>query len=102
MARAKKESNEKQWSGMPINNEAEMKEIKAAVASTYDIFQSIENSKAELKELFDDINARTGIPKRIFNFLCKANYAGNGYETIQSNNELEDAYNAFEGVPIDE
>lgn len=99
MARKKKESVEVQWGGMP-SDEATLKEIKGAIESTYDQFNAIEEAKAEIKEVFDDLHVRTGIPKRVFNFLAKSNYKGNAYETIQSNSELEEAYDALNKVSI--
>lgn len=99
MARKKKDSVEVQWNGMP-SDEATLKEIKAAVESTYDSYHTIEESKADIKEVFDDIHVRTGIPKKVFNFLAKSNYKGNAYETIQSNTELQEAYDALNKVSL--
>lgn len=87
------------WSGMPTS-EAELKQIKAAIESTYDSFVAIETARSDIKDIFDDINARTGIPKRVFNFLAKANYKGNAYETIQNNTELEEAFEALNKVTL--
>lgn len=99
MARMKKSSSQVKWTGMP-SNEAQLKEIKGAIESTYDSYSTIASAKEDLKDIFDDIHERTGIPRKIFNFLAKSNYKGNAYEAIQSNTELEDAYNALQQVSI--
>lgn len=88
-----------EWTGMP-NNESALKEIKGAVVSLYDQLHTIDEMKAEIKEVFDDLHARYGIPKKVFNWLVKTNYKGNGYETIQANSELEEAYEAMQKVSI--
>ena len=56
--------------------------------------------KAEIKEVFDDLHVRTGIPRKVFNFLAKSAYTGDGYETIQKNSELEEAYEAINRVSL--
>lgn len=96
---AKKESNKKEWGGMP-NDDITLKEIRAAVESTYDSYSTIENAKSDIKDIFDDIHERTGIPKKVFNFLAKSNYKGNAYEQIQQNSELEEAYEALQKVEL--
>ena len=96
---AKKESQKVEWTGMP-SNESALKEIKGAVESTYDSFSTIENAKADIKDIYDDLHARYGSPKKVFNFLCKSAFKGNGYETIQANSELEEAYEAMQKVSI--
>lgn len=97
MARAKKETIE--WGGMPTD-EATLKEILAAVESTYESYLAIENAKNDIKDIFEDINARVGIPRKVFNFLAKSNYKGNGYEQIKSNSEIEEAYEALQKVSL--
>lgn len=96
---AKKESQKVEWTGMP-SNESSLKEIKGAVESTYDSFSTIENAKADIKDIYDDLHARYGIPKRVFNWLVKTNYNGSAYEAIQKNAELEEAYEAMQKVSI--
>lgn len=95
----KKNENKVTWDGMPTS-EAELKEIRAAIESTYEYYNAIAEAKEQLKDIFDDINARNGIPKKVFNFLAKANYKGNGYEQIQANSELEEAYEAIQKVSL--
>lgn len=99
MARKKKESVEVQWNGMP-SDEATLKEIKGAVVGLHDQFRTIDEQKAEIKEVFDDLHVRTGIPRKVFNFLAKSAYTGDGYETIQKNSELEEAYEAINRVSL--
>ena len=80
--------------------EATLKEIKAAVESTYEAYSTIENAKADIKDIFEDLHVRTGIPRKIFNFLAKTNYKGNGYEQIQQNRDIEEAYEQMQKVDI--
>ena len=47
---AKKELTAKQWDGMHTD-EATLKEIKAAVESTYEAYSTIENAKADIKDI---------------------------------------------------
>ena len=96
---AKKDASAVVWNGMPTN-EATLKEIKGAVVGLYEQLHTIDEMKAEIKEVFDDLHARTGIPRRVFNFLMKSEYAGSGYETIQKNSELEEAFEALSRVSL--
>ena len=92
---AKKKAPQKpQWTGMPSGTELE--ELKTVIESTYDLVQQIEEAKGQLKDIYTELNAKNGIPKKIFNFLVKNNYYSNGYEVIRSNEEIEDAYNAIQ------
>lgn len=95
MARGKKKQEKIVWTGMPVGKELE--ELKAVIVSTYDLIQQIEEANGQLKDIFTELNAKTGIPKKIFNFLVKNNYFSNGYEVIKSNEEIENAYNAMQG-----
>lgn len=88
-----------EWKGMPTN-ENELKEILAAIDSTYEYYQEIENAKEQIKDIFEDIHERVGIPKKMFNFLAKSNFKGNGYEQIKANSELEEAFEALQKVSI--
>ena len=88
-----------QWSGMPTND-ATLKEIKGAIENTYEQYRVIAEAKDNLKDIFDDIHARTGMPRRVFNFLAKTNFKGDAYETIHKNNELEEAHDALSKVTI--
>ena len=94
-----KNENVKKWNGVP-SDDAELKELKAAVESTYDMFDTIENAKADIKDIFEDIHARTGIPKKIFNFLAKCNYKGDGHEQIAQNDELTSVFDSLQRVDI--
>lgn len=94
MARTKKNSQKPQWTGMPSGKELE--DLKAIIESTYDLVQQINEAKDQLKDIYTDLNAKNGIPRKIFNFLVKNNYFSNGYEVIKSNEEIENAYNAMQ------
>lgn len=92
MAKGKKKE-EKKWTGMPTGKDLE--DIKVAVESTYDYLNQLNDAKEQIKDIFTEINAKTGIPRRVFNFLINNNFYANGYEVIKSNEELEDAYSAI-------
>ena len=94
-----KSENKVEWKGMP-SSEAELKMIKAAVESTYSEYQAIATAKDGIKDIFEDIHAKTGIPRRVFNFLSRTNYTGNAYETINKNTALQEAYEAIERTSL--
>lgn len=96
----KTKTEKKEWSGMPTS-EAELKQIKAAIDATYQSYSVLETERAQLKDIFLDINTKTGIPRRVFNFLAKSNYFGNAQETISKNSQLEEAYEAVEKVSFE-
>ena len=87
-----KGSNKKKWSGMPSGSDLEA--IKNGIQATYDPMREMANLKEQIKDVYDDLHAKTGIPKRIFNFLMKNNYFGNGLEVLSKNSEIQDAYDA--------
>lgn len=92
-----KKENSIVWNGIP-SDEVTLKKIKQAIDNTYGSFITIESAKEEIKEQFKSIHQQTGIPKRIFNFLAKSNFKGNADETIQTNSELEEIYEALNKV----
>lgn len=94
MARKKKEK--KVWGGLQAGT-PEFKAIKDAVDSSYEVLRDLENAKASFKEIFDDVNARTGIPRRVFNSMCKWNYLGNSFEDISKNEELKKTWETLQG-----
>ena len=91
----KKNENKVQWKGMPTFEE-DLKKIKAAIDSTYEDYQMISQARESLNAIFEDIHAKTGIPRRIFNFLARSNYTGTGHEIIYNNTVLLEAYEAIE------
>ena len=88
----KAKTEKKQWSGMPSGSDLEA--IKTGIEQTYEPMREMENLKEQIKDVYDDLKAKTGIPKRIFNFLMKNNYYGNGLEVLSKNSEIQDAYEA--------
>ena len=60
--------------------------------------QIIEALRATLKENFDEISAKTGIPKRVWNALVKFNYFQNEHEAFAKSEELKQAYEALSQV----
>lgn len=94
MARPKKEK--KQWTGLQANS-PEFKIIKDGVASSYTVLQELENAKGEFKEIFDEVHAQTGIPRRVFNALCKWNYLGNAFEDFSKNEEMKATWETLNG-----
>ena len=88
----KQKTEKKKWTGMPSGSDLET--IKTAVESTYEPMRELEDLKGQIKDIYDEVKAKTGIPKRIFNFLMKNNYFGNGLEVLSKNSEIQDAYDA--------
>ena len=99
MGRKKKDSTKPTWGGMPTGA-TELTQIKAAVENTYDLYKEVEDAKAGIKEVFDDLNARTGIPRNVFNFLCKTNYFGTASEILSKNEQLAEAHEALQNVSL--
>lgn len=97
MARHKKNdtSNKPQWTGMP-SAKNELEEIRTAINSTYDIYSQMNTCKEELADIYGELKAKYGMPKKVFNFLAKNNYTGTFMEVISSNNELTEAFEAFD------
>ncbi len=95
MPKGKKSSNKPQWTGMPSGTELD--KLKAVIESTYDLVSQMNEAKEQLKDIYTDLNAQTGIPKKIFNFLVNNNFYNNGYEVVRGNEEIENAYNAMQG-----
>lgn len=93
-----KEKNkpEMEWQGIPTHREDLMKVIKDGISEAQGPMAIIESSKDTMKEIFEAVHEKTGIPRRTFNFLVKAKYFGNGRETIAKNDELAEALDAFE------
>lgn len=86
--------DKKIWSGIQAGSE-DARLIYESVQATYDIMREYEDCKAELAENFKEIEAKTGIPKRVWNFLVKANYFANENEQFEKNKELEEAWDVL-------
>ena len=95
MPKGKKAPNKPHWTGMPSGEELD--KLKAIIESTYDLVSQMNEAKEQLKDIYTDLNAQTGIPKKIFNFLVNNNFYNNGYEVVRGNEEIENAYNAMQG-----
>ena len=95
MKKIKKEK--KVWSGIQEGTE-EARIIYDSVQASYDVMREFEDCKAELQENFKDVEAKTGIPKRVWNFLVKANYFANENVQFEKNKELEDAWDAIQKI----
>lgn len=95
MARPKK--NKIEWNGFP-NSDAAKKEIKASIDSTHESMVAIENEKAQLTDIFNELHEKYGMPRRVFNFLVKANYFGNQEITFEKNEELKNAWEEFDQI----
>lgn len=91
MGRKKKESVE--WGGMPQGKELE--DIKNAIQAAIPSITTIEEEKAQLNDIFEEINSKTGIPKRVFKFLLKSQYFGDAQETIKKGDDLKEAWEIY-------
>lgn len=96
MARSKN-TNKPEWTGMP-NQESALKEIKSGILATHESFRVIDNEREQLTDIFQDLNAKYGIPKRIFNKLAKFSYYGNSNEEFNKNAEVQDAWDAIDKI----
>ena len=81
MARKKKQVKVV-WGGLKKGT-PEFDVIKNSIDASYSIIQDIEERKAELTDSFNEVNAKTGIPRRIWNKLVKFNYFGNAHEQFE-------------------
>lgn len=97
MARPKKNPNKVKWTGFPIS-EADRKTIKTAIDQTHPIMVAIETEKGSLKDIYDEMNEKFGMPRRVFNFLVKCAYYGNQDVTFEKNEELKEAWESYENV----
>jgi hypothetical protein len=82
---------------MPSNDGA-LKEIKAVVTAVQENVKVIESEKVSITEAFDELHAKYGIPRRVFNFLVRAMYYGNQEATFEKNDELREAWDKLENV----
>ena len=92
--RQKKEK--KVWGGLVAGTE-DFKVIKDSVDASFQIIADIENAKAELKDAFEEVHAKTGIPRRTWNAICRWNYKGNSLEAISKNEELKETWETLQG-----
>ena len=97
MARPRKNPVIPEWSGMP-SSESSLKEIKTAIAQTHECFKTIDNERENLTDIFSDLHAKYGIPRRIFNKLAKFSYYGNAEQQFSKDAEIQDAWEAIEKV----
>ena len=93
----KAQKQKKVWSGIQEGTE-DARIIYDSVQASYDVMREFEDCKAELNENFKEVEAKTGIPKRVWNFLVKANYFANENVQFEKNKELEDAWDAIQKV----
>lgn len=89
--------NKVEWSGMP-SSAAALTEIKNAVMLTHPCLTAIENEKANISDIFNELHVKYGIPRRVFNALVKFSYYGNADAQFKKDNELQEAWEALEKV----
>ena len=97
MGRPRKNSLVPDWTGMP-EAEGARKEIKIAIEQTHPCFAAIENERGNIKDIFDDLHAKYGIPRRVFNSLAKFSYFGNADEAFSKNEEIQNAWEALDTI----
>jgi len=85
-----------EWYGIGEANQEQLKSIRDAITCTFEVMHKIEQAKQEYKDIFEAVHEKTGIPRRLFNFLAKDNYKGNGREEVAKNNELEEALDVMD------
>lgn len=80
-----------EWTGMP-NSEQKIKDIKISITSTHPSFSVIDNEKENIKMIFDELHAKYGMPRRVFNKLAKFSYYGNAEAQFEKDDEIKDAW----------
>ena len=80
-----------EWTGMP-NSEEKIKDIKISITATHPSFSAIDNEKENIKMIFDELHAKYGIPRRVFNKLAKFSYYGNAEAQFEKDDEIKDAW----------
>ena len=90
MGRKKKTTNV-EWHGMPTDAAA-LKEIFASMLATHESFKTIDNEREQLKDIFEELNAKYGMTKSVFNRLARFSYYGNADEHFSREDEIQDAW----------
>lgn len=85
--------NKEKWS-FP-GNEQDKNRIKSAIDSTYAIYAQIESEKHNLNDIYNELKEKYKMPRRVFNFLSKANYSNNQDEMFQKNDELREVWEDY-------
>ena len=93
----KKKSTNVEWHGMPTDTPA-LKEIFAGILATYESFKAIDNERKQLKDIFEELHAKYGMPKSVFNSLAKFSYYGNADEHFSREDEIQDAWDILSRV----
>ena len=93
----KKKSTNVEWHGMPTDAPA-LKEIFAGILATYESFKAIDNEREQLKDIFEELHAKYGMPKSVFNSLAKFSYYGNADEHFSREDEIQDAWDILSKV----
>lgn len=87
-----KKSETVQWSGIPQNDTEEKRVLAESILVASEAFRELEEAKAHIKEIYDDVKEKTGCPKRIWSFLVKSAYFANGMDSIQKSEEVKEAH----------
>lgn len=85
------------WTGMP-SNEGDLKAIKTALLSTHESFRTIDNEREQLTDIFSELHAKYGIPKRVFNKLARFTYYNNANEQFSKDAEIQEAWEAIDKI----
>lgn len=93
----KKKSTNVEWYGMPTD-EAALKEIFAGITATHESFKTIDNEREQLKDIFEELHAKYGMPKSVFNSLAKFSYYNNADEHFSREDEIQDAWDILSRV----
>lgn len=93
MARPRKNPNKPEWTGMPSSSAA-LEEIKTAIIQSHPCLSAIEAEKSNLSDIFNELNQKYGIPRRVFNALVKFSYFGNADIQFNKNAEIQEAWDA--------
>lgn len=83
-----------EWTGMPTSL-TQLKDIRNSITATHSSFSAIDNEKENLNMIFDELHAKYGMPRRVFNKLAKFSYYGNAEEQLEKDEEIKDAWITF-------
>ena len=82
------------WGGLKKGT-PEFNVIRESILASEDDVREIENRKEALTDNFNDVHAKTGIPRRIWNALVKFYFFGNAYEKFEKDKELKEVWDEF-------
>lgn len=91
----KKKNPEPAWDINTLSID-EKQAVADAVRSCWAEMTQLEEAKENIDACYTDLKEKTGIPKRVFNFLMKASFYADAIDRITENRKLEETWGEFE------